>query len=282
MYFKKKHFIDATNQENDLLLTNLEERMRGFYNQNAFEEGYWDYAENNNKKWSPENFPFHCDLMSRIKQGETVIDFGCGSAVLLANLNKQVRYIGLEWSEKQVAINRKRYPEAEFISGDVTKNSVNTFNSDWAISLFSLEHIVRPHLLIHNMLKSLKLEGKIAIICPNFINGMNSIRSGFRATTKRSKLKKIQLIDLLYSLIDEKILLPETVAFVHKSKMQFPIYLYPRCLDAPYFSDNDAIHLVNEQKILKYLISLKVSILTSSTDITQHKGTLYIVGCKTN
>jgi ubiquinone/menaquinone biosynthesis C-methylase UbiE len=282
MFSKTKDFIDSIDAENDSLLKSLESAMSKFYNQKAPSEGYWKHASQCNTEWDDVQFPFHKDLVSKIRNGDTVVDFGCGSANFFANCNKSIRYIGLEWSNSQVEINRKKYPNVEFVQGDITKIYTYSQQADWAISLFVLEHVVRPNLLLDNMLSTLKPTGSIGLICPNFITGMNSIRSGFRATTKRDKLKKLQLLDLLISIVDEKFFIPRTVQSIHRSSSLFPIYLYPRCLDAPYYSDNDAVHLVNEKKVISYLQRIGLRILTSSERLRNSSETLYIVANKAN
>lgn len=271
LLFKSWGFIEAIDDDNEEDLNKLESQMAKFYSQAALDQSYWLYAESGNEQWNPETHPYQCHLKSIIENNSTVVDFGCGSAHPIKNLqDKHIQYIGIEWSEKQVNINRSQYPDSRFICGDITRDHELTENADWAVSFFALEHCVRPHVLLKRMYESVKPGGKVAIICPNFIYWMNSLRSGFRSTTKRDKLRKLQLLDLIFSYYQERVVLPKRVQAIHQSSIQFPIYLRPRCLSAPYYSDNDAVYLVSESKVAEYLKKLGGTILHSSASLGNH------------
>jgi hypothetical protein len=124
------------------------------------------------------------------------------------------------------------------------------------MSLFAIEHCTRPDLLLKRMVETCKPGGRVAIICPDFSAGMNSLRSGRSAFTKKDKLQRLRLIDFLLSYVEEKWLWPARIREIHRSSMKFPIYLRPRCLDAPYFSDSDAVYLTSESKMASALRAL--------------------------
>lgn len=278
------NFVDAGNTENEAYLVKLEKQMSDFYNLPIVNEQYWIQADDSNKTWSPESHPYHCHLKSLIERKSKVIDFGCGSAHPITNLqDKDIKYTGIEWSEKQVEINRDKYPKANFIHGNITADYGLAETADWAVSFFVLEHCVRPHLLLQRMYESIKVGGHIGIICPNFTSGMNSIRSGFRATSKKDKLRKLQLLDTLFSYYQERWVLPKRFEIIHKSNIEFPIYLTPRCLNAPYYSDNDAVYLTNESRVAKYLEKMRAKIIFSSSSLKHNCNNnlvLYLVAQK--
>jgi len=279
--FRQWGFVDANSPESESELQKLEMQMATFYNQQARNQDYWIYAESGNEQWQSETHPYHYHLQQLIEEGSTVIDFGCGGAHPCNNLkHKDIRYIGIEWSSKQVEINREKYPDSEFICGDITADHGLEEKADWAVSFFALEHCVRPHILLKRMLDSVKPKGKVAIICPNFIFGMNSIRSGWKATSKKDKLRSLRFFDAIFSYFQEKFIIPNRVRAIHASSMQFPIYLHPRCLEAPYFSDNDAVYLVNEDKVADYFKGIGARVIHQSKSLNNasQKGTiLYLV-----
>jgi SAM-dependent methyltransferase len=277
-------FVDGKSQEDNDILVELEKQMSNFYNKTTTNKQYWLQADSNNKSWNAEEHPYHCHLKSLIEHGSHVIDFGCGSAHPMRNLqDKNVEYTGVEWSKKQVEINRDKYPKANFAYGNITADYGLAETADWAVSFFVLEHCVRPHLLLQRMYESIKPGGQIGIICPNFISGMNSIRTGFRATSKKNKLRSWQLIDALFSYYQELWVIPRRVKKIHQSSIEFPIYIYPRCLNAPYYSDNDAVYLTNESIVARYLEKMGAKILFTSISLDNNCNSdqlLYIVAQK--
>jgi ubiquinone/menaquinone biosynthesis C-methylase UbiE len=281
--FLKWDFVDAIDPNNKQELDLLENKMGEFYNQAALNHNYWEQT-NKNQDWKPETHPYHCHLQNLIKEGETVIDFGCGAAHSYNNLQeKNIDYIGIEWSKKQVSINQEKYPKAKFICGNINQDNSLENLADWAVSFFVLEHCVRPNLFLTKMYQSLKKGGKIGLICPNFKDGMNSIRTGFRATSKKEKINRFQLLDVIVSLYQEKKVIPQRIKSIHHSEMQFPIYLKPRCLNAPYYSDNDAVYLVRENKVADYLQQLGMKIIYNSRDIEKNQSEsiiLYLIAEK--
>lgn len=281
--FFKWGFVDAIDSQRQQELNLLEKQMANFYNQAALDHNYWEQT-NKNQNWQPSTHPYHCHLQNLIQKGSKIIDFGCGAAHAYANLqSKNIEYIGVEWSEKQVNLNQEKYPKAQFICANINEDNSLKETADWAVSFFVLEHCVKPHLFLTKMYESLKKGGKIGIICPNFKDGMNSIRTGFRANTKKDKLKKLQLLDVLVSSYQEKKIIPERIKAIHNSEMQFPIYLKPRCLNAPYYSDNDAVYLVRENKVADFLKTLGMQVIYNSSTIEKNQNEsiiLYLVAEK--
>lgn len=279
--FQQWGFVDAIDVKSEAALQTLEQQMAKFYNQAASNQDYWLHAESGNEFWKPQTHPYQCHLKTLIENGSTVIDFGCGSAHPAHNLReKNIQYIGIDWSEQQIQANCSKYPESHFICGDITAER-GFDNADWAVSFFTLEHCVRPQLLLQRMYASIKPGGKVAIICPNLFSGMNSLKSGFEATTKRAKLRKLQLLDVLYSYYQERLVWPKRLQAIHQSSIQFPIYLSPRCLEAAFYADNDAVYLVTESKVINYFEQLGGELIYSSASFKNSSGSeslmLYLV-----
>lgn len=59
----------------------------------------------------------------KVKEGQVVLDVGCGDGRLLRVLPIGVRYVGVDFSNTLLSIARTEFPEKEFIQGDITRAS---------------------------------------------------------------------------------------------------------------------------------------------------------------
>ncbi len=261
--FRSWGFADALDPSSRSELEALTKRMHAFYTDPA-NAIYWEQADAGNERWLPETHPYHCDLRSRMTTGERVVDFGCGGTHAFSNLKlAEVLYTGLDWSTDQVAQNRSREPEATYIAGSVMDGAREIDGSaDWAISLFAIEHCTFPDRMLRRMAEAVRPGGRVAILCPDFEPGMPSLRAGFTAATRRDKFRRLQWLDLAWGIVQDKVFWPRRLRAVHRSSMRLPIYLHPRCLDAPYYSDTDAVFLATEAKIADHLQSLGLEVTT--------------------
>jgi SAM-dependent methyltransferase len=277
-------FVDAADPASASALAALGQRMSNFYAQHAATANYWELADEGNAVWSPSSHPFHCHLATQIPAGATVVDFGCGTAHAIRNLHEGVKYIGIEGSPGQVELNRKNFPQHRFVQGNMLESHGLEGVADWAVSFFAIEHCVRPDLLLQRMLETLRPGGRLAILCPNFAQRMGSIRTGLSALSKREKLRERKLFDVLVSYVQDKWVVPKRVAAVHRSAMRFPIYMRPRCFDAPYFSDSDAVYMVAEQKLRASLEALGSKVEVSTSEVPEghslNGSVIYLVASK--
>src|SRR5439155_24734642 len=61
-----------------------------------------------------------CVRVAGLKRGGRIADLGCGSGVFTGLLYELgFRPVGLDISPKLIALGRKKYPEVEFLEGDV-------------------------------------------------------------------------------------------------------------------------------------------------------------------
>jgi SAM-dependent methyltransferase len=260
-------FVDAADPASEPEIAALGAQLSRFYAAQAVEQRYWEHAEAGNEIWGDSTHPYHRHLAARVTSGN-VVDFGCGSAHALRNLPAGIEYIGIEGSEVQVARDRERFPHARFICGDMTQDQTLSGSADWCISLFAIEHCVRPDLLLARMVDTCKPGGRVAIVCPECHSGMNSLVSGFSALPKKDKLRRLQLVDVLASYVQERWIWPRRTQALQRD-LEFPIYLTPRCFNAPYFSDNDAVYLASEAKLACALERLGCRIEARSNDVPE-------------
>src|SRR5262249_17471222 len=129
--FRKWGFVDAVDSTARTELHMLSQQLSEFYAR-AGASGYWETAEALNEVWSPSTHPYHCHLRALISSGESVVEFGCGSAHTARNLSqRKVRYIGIDVSPTQVIANRSAFPQHQFFCGDMTQPIDIGIKVDW-------------------------------------------------------------------------------------------------------------------------------------------------------
>jgi ubiquinone/menaquinone biosynthesis C-methylase UbiE len=268
----KLKFLSAINPESKKKLAELDQKLSEFYNSEKAKE-YWIKADQANYIWQPQTHPYHLHLKSFIRKESSVVELGCGSGHAYRNLKDlAVRYTGVDWSNSQVEKNQLNYPDAEFISSSVCDISLPSKTFDLSLSLFTLEHVVYPHLYLQEMYRLVKPNGLIAIICPDFrTNGrMNSFVYGTSCLELREKISKGRFWDALLHLYEREFAFPREIEskyrFNHQNK-QFLIYPNPKCLDGKYYSDTDAVYFVGQNEIEEYMKYMGCKILATPSKI---------------
>ncbi len=69
-------------------------------------------------------------LQVPIKEGETLLEFGCGTGRLSDFVPTEVRYEGLDWSPEVIALARRRRPHGVFRCGSVS----DLASHDWVVA----------------------------------------------------------------------------------------------------------------------------------------------------
>lgn len=247
-------FLSAVSENDRPRLRRLDERLQEFY-RSAFEQEYWTRAEEANIDWNDGAHPHHARLAQLIDKQARVGDFGCGSAHPAAALGSPTRYTGIDWSEKTVADDAAKYPEARFTASSLYATPLHDAELDWAISLFVLEHCVFPTRLLDEMMRVVRPGGRIAIICPQMRPRiMNSMWSGLSAIQSFwEKLRRRRYLDAAWHLIELRVLFPIFCRLSDRDSRRFLIYPEPRCFYAPYSADTDAVYWADEPEIREYL-----------------------------
>jgi ubiquinone/menaquinone biosynthesis C-methylase UbiE len=111
-----------------------------------------DFSRTRGNIWEEIKFLFDDYLTA----GEKVLDLGCGNGRFYETFkNKDIQYFGLDASEKLIEIAKKKYPKADFRTGEALKIPFpnNYFNKVYSIAV--LHHIPSKELRI-NFLKEAK------------------------------------------------------------------------------------------------------------------------------
>jgi len=100
-----------------------------------------------------------------LKPNSKILDAGCGGGIASKILSKKYELIGVDISEKMLAIARKNSPNIKFIKKDITKLNFPASTFDGICSFFVLLHLKERDIkrLIKSFYKLLKNKGVLII-----------------------------------------------------------------------------------------------------------------------
>jgi len=134
-----------------------------------FDKNVESFSESRNQIWPELN-----ELKKYIKDGERILDLGCGNGRLFPALGGsaaggEIKYIGIDASRKLIEKAREKYGD-HFKVADILSLpfSDNYFDSIWAIAVF--HHIPSKALraqMLEGVKRILKPGGKVIITCWN-------------------------------------------------------------------------------------------------------------------
>ena len=242
-------------------LTELSRSLAAFYNGPA-RARYFATALTLNAEW-PQRFEAHTHLRAAIPNASSIVDLGCGSAHFARHLDDRGgRYIGVDWSADQVADNRRRWPQHQFIASSIYNVPLPDAAADVVVSLYAIEHCVWPHRMLQEMHRLARLGGLIAILTPPF-RARSYLKSFDYGLTPRPFMEKVRtasMIDALWHLYHHRIYYPLWLRRRHPSPLaqhRFLIHLNPVVLTADtWFPDADAVYLSDTVEMLQYLKAL--------------------------
>ena len=101
-------------------------------------------------------WPELAKVLSGLKDGDSLLDVGCGNGRLIENLgNNNISYLGVDNSEELIKLAKINYPEQNFKVLDILKLETLTQKFDLVISVAVLHHLP-SHELRLEALKNLK------------------------------------------------------------------------------------------------------------------------------
>jgi SAM-dependent methyltransferase len=224
------------------IVSTLETQLAEYYR--IPPEVYYQIADQAAQQYTPSLQPFHCDLVTRVEPGMSLLEVGCGSAHLCPLVEAAGgSYTGMDYSDELLKNNRQRFLRARFLP----IGAKLTEEFDIVASLYTIEHVVDPSFYLENLCSFCKPGGLIAIICPDFVDGEGLPPSFFYGKTPRrfrEKIRSLAFGDAFLHLVD--------LWFASRWKSRaraaapgaFWINLKPRILHgAEYSIDADAVHL---------------------------------------
>ena len=248
-------------------IAGLERAMSDFYRNPP--ASYYQIANEVAGRYDPQKHPFHHALLDRVFPEANVLEMGCGTAHLCPYVEQRGgNYTGLDYSERLLDENRRRFPNARF--RQIGTPFEETF--DIVASLFTLEHTIDPPAYLERMWGYCRPGGIMAVICPEFVESPafpNSVFLGTTARRLREKFKHLSLMDAAAHIIDLKV---RTTLWKKQLRASEPgafwINLQPAVLHgADYSSDADAVYMARLKDIVWFFEKKRVAILQTSNQM---------------
>ena len=260
-------------------LDSLGNAMAAFYQKPP--PSYYQIADKSPSQYTPEQQPFHCDMISRVKAGDRVLEVGCGTAHLCPLIEQKGGiYSGLDHSEALLNDNRRRFPKAHFFAVD----SPPTETFDLVVSMYTIEHIANPTAYLEQLWRFCRPGGLVAIICPEFVGSPGFAPSIFFGRTPgrfSEKLRRLDLLDAACHWLDLKWFGPRWKRqALAAAPGAFWINLKPRILhENQYAIDTDAVHLVQLRDLVWFFQSKNGDIIQSSKRMLEVSPELNVYNC---
>jgi len=107
------------------------------------------------------------------KEGQVVIDMGCGPSVSLKNILgyeklKEIKYIGVDISREMLKLAKKIIPMGQFRQGNIETVKFPNNYSNVIISLGALHHSINKEKALANWTRTLKRRGYLLLREPTF------------------------------------------------------------------------------------------------------------------
>jgi len=131
-------------------------------------KNYTEIAESFNQTRKRPVWPELSKLAERVSSGARVLDAGCGNGRLLEVFkDKEVEYLGVDFSPELIKKARQNYPQAKFLVADVLDlGSLAEVDFDWVFSVAVLHHLPGKDLRVRalkQMKNKIKKDGEIIV-----------------------------------------------------------------------------------------------------------------------
>ena len=213
----------------------LHQRLRAFYNESP---EYFAEASCVNRELTPER----AELFRFIKNGDRVLDVGCGSCDNAHALAARTTYCGCDISH--LALRRGATAAPEFrlrlAQGESQRLPFADASFSVVLSTYALEHFVFPRESLDEMWRVCRPGGKIILISPAY----DDPRLLPPSTSHWSTAARCQLL-LAQAW-------RQAVRHLNPRQFYFARVQRPRVLSEKYQSDFDAVHLVSAREIAAY------------------------------
>src|SRR3989338_7347909 len=172
----------------DLVKRNYEEIAGGFS------------TTRTNRSW-----PELIKLTEEVKNGDSVLDVGCGNGRLLEILkDKKIRYLGVDNSQELLKIAKIRFTDEPFLSSDILElNKISEKDFDYVCSIAVLHHIPGRDLRIEAVKQlgdKTKIGGKIIVTVWNLWSQTKFLKVIFKfAILKTLGKNRMDFGDILFN-----------------------------------------------------------------------------------
>lgn len=141
-------------------------------NNRSFYNNHYKSVQNRLTPWYSFMLP---ELIKDLKDDSKILEIGCGQSIglrYLANNNyiKGKNIFGVDQSDVAIRFLKKRIPSGNFKTRDVHKLKYPDNFFDCVLLMEVFEHLEQPKLVLNEIRKILKPEGKLFLSFPNYIN----------------------------------------------------------------------------------------------------------------
>jgi 2-polyprenyl-3-methyl-5-hydroxy-6-metoxy-1,4-benzoquinol methylase len=167
-------------------------------------KNYEEIAEQFDETRKKHIWPELVELVKEIKNGESILDVGCGNGRLLEALqDRKVNYLGVDSSAKLVELAKMKYPSMKFSLGDILElGQLPEINFDYVFCIAVLQHIPGRKLQIdavRQLRNKVNENGKVIISVWNMWAQEKYRRLIIKfALLKLIKKNKMELGDILF------------------------------------------------------------------------------------
>jgi len=270
----------------------LENELTAFYKSPPYQ--YHSLGEASDNEWSKADKAFHWRIINRAYRGARILDVGCGSAIACSHfLENGAFYTGIDLSEKQLSLNKSRFPLGEFLFMHWRDIVHMDAIYDLVTSFFVLEHIVYPTEFIRSLSSCVKPGGYLCILCPDYLTlgYMPSIYFfGRNPGGIRRKIQNHDWIEALNEIVQRFFSFP---IFLRRARIEakrngaWVINLRPACLDAHNWDrDWDAVYMASEEEISNFIENIGFKVVERGSKLrAAHRSEImpsfgYVVGQK--
>jgi SAM-dependent methyltransferase len=96
------------------------------------------------RRTDSEDVRLLADLSSRLPDGARILDAGCGAGIPVAStLSERFSVVGVDISERQIALARENVTNAEFIQADLVTLDLPDASFDAIVSYYAIIHVQR-------------------------------------------------------------------------------------------------------------------------------------------
>ncbi len=106
-------------------------------------------------------------VLKFLKQGENILELGCGSAPLINILKKEQKYTGIDLNKTLIRTLKKKHPKCRFYRFNLEKDKILLKEKyDIILLIAFLEHMKNPDNLFGQIKKNLQKGGVIVLTTP--------------------------------------------------------------------------------------------------------------------
>ncbi len=147
-------------------MDDISKSVQAFYN----EAGEYFSKTRQRKQGENANWKEVEPYLEKLKDGNRVLDLGCGNGRLLTGIKTEIDYLGIDFSETLLREARKLHPRAEFKQGDITDQKlwqeIGALKFKAIFCLATLHHLPKKkqHLIVLKEIKNHLQKGGFAYI----------------------------------------------------------------------------------------------------------------------